>query len=193
MKEELTQVFKDRVLKSAQEHIVEIDNITILNDVFSLKMGMNRDEIENILSSTMLKIDDELYALELSSEIEGINKLYFWIGREIGLYSVFAMNEKIECDGFALNLKKQFYGYERILEVGYGRFTRKESQLKDLSKSYNSWLLSLEKGEILMETAFNKESGATLKNDLKQILIGASKDEGEMPSIVIVYKFSNAK
>lgn len=193
MSDELTQVFKDRVLKSAKEHIVEIDSIKIINDIFFLKMAMSLDEVESTLSSTLNNIDNELYVVELVYEIEGINKLYFWIGDEIGLYCVFAMNENIESDGFALNLKKQFYGYERILEVGYGLYNHKESQLKDLGETYNNWLSALENHELSIETVFNKESGSTLKNDIKQILIGVSKDVGELSSIVIVYKFNNAK
>lgn len=193
MNEELTKVFKDRVLKSAKNHIDECDNIKKLNDVFSLKMGMNIAEIERLFSTKLINLDSELHEINFSVEVEGINKLYFWIGNEIGLYSVFAMNEEIICDGFALNLKKQFFGYEKIFEVGYGRYRHTETQLDNLDISYNSWLNALENGSISIETVFNKDSGSILKNDIQQILIGTSKEVDEMPSIVIVYKFNNAK
>jgi hypothetical protein len=193
MEDKLTKVFKERVLKSAKEHIGEKDTISELNDVFSLKMGMNIKEIETILSNKLINLDSEFYVCELLTEVEGINKLYFWVSEKEGLYSLFALNEEIECDGFALNLKKQLFAYEKIFEVGYGKYIHKETELSDLSNSYNTWLDEVEKGNIKVETVFNKEAGSNLKNDIKQILIGISKESGEKPSIIIVFKFNNAK
>lgn len=192
MKDNITEVFKERVLDAAKKHSEINNSVQILNDIFYLKQGMFIKDIEKAMSTCIEKVNDELYCLVLSSSIEGINKLYFWINKESGLYSVFAINENIECDGFALNLKKTFFGYEKILEVGYGKFNHIESGFNNLNVKYNEWLKKLESGAISLETYFNKEAGSNLKNNLKQIYIGAAKEVNERASIVIVYKFNNS-
>lgn len=189
----IEKAFKERVLESAKNHKLERDSIGILNAVFNLKMAMTIDEINTIIAEEKIKIDEELYVCELDSRIEGINKLYFWVSDDFGLYSVFAINEGIEGDNFGLNLKKMFFSYEKIFEIGYGKYAHNETSLKDLKNNYNSWLSELENNTIELETLFNETTGATLCNDIHQILIGATKEKDENPSIIIVYKFNNAK
>ena len=193
MNDTIENVFKQRVLKSAKEHISDKDNIKLLNNSFNLKMGMKIEVIANTISEEIVKIDDELFVCELVNEIEGINKLYFWVSDELGLYSIFAVNEGIVSNGFGLELKKTFFGYEKIFELNFGKYSHNETSLDNLQFNYNSWLLELEKKSISLETLFNDKVGSNLNNDLKQILIGATKEIDEDASIIIVYKFNNAK
>jgi len=191
MKNDFTEIFKERVLRSAQSHENEIDPIKIFLNVFNLKKGMSLAEVESILNSQASVLGDDFYSLCPSAVVNGFNSIYVWLNEDKGLYAVYAVNEDIEAEGFALPLKKKFYELEKIFEIKYGKYNHKEETLEDIENHYNDWTVALEMGKVSLETVFNEESGSTMSNDLKQILIGASKEQNSKANIVVVYKFDN--
>lgn len=134
---------------------------------------------------------DDFYSLCPSTVVNGFNSIYVWLSEEKGLYAVYAVNEDIEAEGFALPLKKMFYELEKIFEIKYGKYNHKEETLEDIANHYNDWTVALEMGKVSLETVFNEESGSTMSNNLKQILIGATKEQNSKANIVVVYKFDN--
>ena len=162
---------------------------------FGLSRGMSRAAIEAAIDSTLQPRNDQAHLYTTATVPRPLERVDFYVLLVLpnaGLCQIRVIGITVNSSSHGVELRNEYLRVRDALQEVYGTFGEADYlRTGSIWDEPEDWMMAVRRRERILQAAWDAEEGSTMRNNVKQILLGVSALNTSSGWITLQYQFDN--
>lgn len=160
---------------------------------FGLHMGMSRSDIEEAIGSPIQPLEPYLFRTDrVPRQPQGMDFFVLRVMPESGLCQIRVASEDISSSSHGVELKGAYENLRDTVANSYGTYGQADFlRSGSIWDEPEDWMMALRREERVLQAAWDRGEGSSMKNGVKQILLSARASSRSEGYLALQYQFDN--